>query len=149
MFFDKSFNDSFSEIDDFDVYLIKPILFKKNIKINYEFPLFNLDKSDILQSLIIIWSNTNEISEKKDIIENIEKNVINEASEKKDTNETSEKKDLFKTVLCHKKRGRKTKGKNKKPRHCSTSFDNIMRKIQVHFLNFLCSLVNDSIRAFA
>ena len=159
MFFDKSFNDSLnlSEIDDSSENLFNQTLFK-NIKINYEFPLFNLDKSDILQSLIIIWSNTNEISEKKDIIENIEKNVINEAneknvineaSEKKDTNETSEKKDLFKTEFSHKKRGRKTKGENKKQRHCSTSFDNIMRKIQVHFLNFLCSLLNDSIRAFA
>ena len=159
MFFAKSFNDSLnlSEIDNSSENLFNQTLFK-NIKINYEFPLFNLDKSDILQSLIIIWSNTNEISEKKDIIENIEKNVINEAneknvineaSEKKDTNETSEKKDLFKTEFSHKKRGRKTKGENKKQRHCSTSFDNIMRKIQVHFLNFLCSLLNDSIRAFA
>jgi len=111
-----------------------------------------------LQSLIITRSNTNEISEKKDIIEASEKkvineasekNVINEASEKKDTNETSEKEDLFKTEYCHKKRGIKAKGENKKPRNCSTSFDNIMRKIQVHFLNFLCSLVNDSTRAFA
>ena len=102
-----------------------------------------------MQSLIIIRSNTNEISEKKDIIEASEKNVINEASEKKDTNETSEKKDLFKTEFCHKKRGKKTKEKIKKSRYCSTSVDNIMKKVQVHFLNFLCSLVNDSIRAFA
>ena len=150
MFFAKSFNDSLnlSEIDDSSENLFNQTLFK-NIKINYEIPLFNLDQSDILQSLFIIMSNTNEISVKKDVIEASETNAIDEASEKKDTNETNEKKDLFKTVLCHKKRGRKTKGKNKKPRHCSTSFDNIMRKIQVHFLNFLCSLLNDSIRAFA
>ena len=73
-----------------------------------------------MQSLIIIRSNTNEISEKKDIIEASEKkvineasekNVINEASEKKDTNETSEKKIYLKLNFVTKREEERPKKK--------------------------------------
>ena len=55
----------------------------------------------------------------------------------------------FETVLHH-KRGRKEKeGINKKKKkkcHCSYDFDNIQRKIQVHFIKFLISLANDTLK---
>lgn len=53
----------------------------------------------------------------------------------------------FKTSL-RKKRGRKEKIKNKnnKKCHCSEDFDNIQRKIQVHFISFLIRLSNDALK---
>ena len=55
----------------------------------------------------------------------------------------------FKTVLHH-KRGRKEKAgvnKNKSNKyHGLDDFDNIQRKIQVHFINFLIGLANDILR---
>lgn len=58
------------------------------------------------------------------------------------------KKINFKTVLHH-KRGRKgTVKKEKKNYHGSGDFDNIQRKIQVYFFNFLIDLANDAIKTF-
>ena len=52
----------------------------------------------------------------------------------------------FKTVLRH-KRGRKEKDKKiGKKYHGSGDFDNIQRKIQVSFFNFLIKLANDAIK---
>jgi len=53
----------------------------------------------------------------------------------------------FKAEYISKKRGRKTNKINKKI-HSSSDFDNILRKIQVHFLNFITSLLNDIIFNF-
>ena len=53
----------------------------------------------------------------------------------------------FKAEYISKKRGRKTNKINKKI-HSSSDFDNILRKIQVHFLNFITSLLNDIIFYF-
>ena len=48
----------------------------------------------------------------------------------------------------HKKPGRpnKNKGKYKRPIHDKTGEDNILTKIQVHFMNFLVNLANDAIK---
>ena len=43
----------------------------------------------------------------------------------------------------NKKRGRKSQNARKRKIHASDSDDNIARKIQNHFLNFLISLIND------
>ena len=60
------------------------------------------------------------------------------------------KKINFKIILHH-KRGRKGKENknNKKYKKChgSDDFDNIQRKIQVHFINFLIKLANDIIKS--
>ena len=57
----------------------------------------------------------------------------------------------FKTVLHH-KRGRKEKEVTNKKKsnkyHSSDDFDNIQRKIQVHFFNFLIGLANDILKTF-
>lgn len=53
----------------------------------------------------------------------------------------------FKTVL-HQKRGRKEKNEKKgKKYHGAGDFDNIQRKIQVSFINFLINLANDAIHS--
>lgn len=51
---------------------------------------------------------------------------------------------LFKTITLKKKRGRNAKNPhNKKKRHSASSPDNILRKIQIHFLNFIIFLLED------
>ena len=53
-------------------------------------------------------------------------------------------KNLF-SIESHKRRGRKTY-KNGPIIHRSDSFDNLLRKIQVHFLNFLIDFCNDALK---
>ena len=53
-------------------------------------------------------------------------------------------KNLF-SIESHKRRGRKTH-KNGPIIHRSDSFDNLLRKIQVHFLNFLIDFCNDALK---
>ena len=55
------------------------------------------------------------------------------------------KKDLFKTEQLKRKRGRKINKESKKATNSALFKDNIKRKIQVHFLTFLASLINDII----
>ena len=54
-------------------------------------------------------------------------------------------KDIFVIEHCQKKRGRKQNKESKKERHTSSSDDNILRKIQTHFLNFIISFLNDCV----
>ena len=49
-------------------------------------------------------------------------------------------------ILGEKKRGRQSE-KSKKPKHICTDFDNLQRKIQVHFFTFIINLSNDAIKA--
>ena len=53
-------------------------------------------------------------------------------------------KNLF-SIESHKRRGRKTH-KNGPIIHRSDSFDNLLRKIQVHFLNFLIDFCNEALK---
>ena len=55
---------------------------------------------------------------------------------------------LFKTRLISKKRGRKSKKKGNKRVHSSTDLDNVMRKIQVHFLGEVANFTNDVVYFF-
>ena len=57
----------------------------------------------------------------------------------------AEKKPIFKTELIKKKRGRKLTTNNKKE-HTPYYDDNILSKIQTHFLNFSVSLINECIK---
>ena len=57
----------------------------------------------------------------------------------------------FEIIHEKKSRGRQIKlgeKRSKKERHCSTSEDNILTKIQVHFLNFLIYFLNDCIYTY-
>ena len=64
----------------------------------------------------------------------------------KTENITTKKKYIFKTRLQRMKRGRIAKKNTKKETHTAYSFDNILRKIQVHYLNFMISFINDCIK---
>ena len=62
----------------------------------------------------------------------------------------NQKKNKFQTFL-KKKRGKKPKPENLNPNkksHGSLDFDNIQRKIQVHYFNFLISFANDMVLHF-
>jgi len=54
---------------------------------------------------------------------------------------------IFRTGLPKMKRGRKSENNSKKETHDSKSYDNILIKIQVHYMNFIISFINDCIRA--
>ena len=43
-------------------------------------------------------------------------------------------------------RGRKRKSNSENPTHGKDSFDNVQRKLQVHFINFITNFCNDAIR---
>lgn len=64
----------------------------------------------------------------------------------KTENITPKKKYIFKTRLQKMKRGRIAKKNTKKETHTAYSYDNILRKIQVHYLNFMISFINDCIK---
>ena len=81
----------------------------------------------------------------KNISTNEEKNTVTDSKQSCITKAVN-----FKTVLHH-KRGRKgIENKNNKyynKYHGSAEFDNVQRKIQVSFINFLIRLANDAIKA--
>ena len=81
---------------------------------------------------------------KENISTNEEKNTVTDSKQSCITKEVS-----FKTVLHH-KRGRKgIKDKINKyynKYHGSAEFDNVQRKVQVSFINFLIRLANDAIK---
>ena len=63
--------------------------------------------------------------------------------------ENNNKKEIFKTEQLKRKRGRKINKESKKATHSALFKDNIKRKIQVYFLTFLVSLINDIISTFS
>ena len=81
-----------------------------------------------------IWPNLTEVGEFQDIFQKIDDiQRIDNAIYK------------FKTA---KKRGRERNKESKKDEHTALSIDNIERKIQNHFLNFIISFLNDCVLAF-
>ena len=58
------------------------------------------------------------------------------------------KKPVFRTELLKKQRGRKSQKETKKEKHSSSRYDNIISKIQIHFLNFIIFLLNDCIFSY-
>ena len=55
---------------------------------------------------------------------------------------------IFKTEKLQKKRGRKRNKESKKAVHTSWSIDNIIVKVQAHFLDFMISFLNDCVHSF-
>ena len=119
-------------------------------------------RNDIIDELFLDYSLTNS---EEEINWNILSSANIDSREEKDSfyensnlirnsNESSPKKRYFhlsKNKKINKgKRGRHIIKKNNslKPRkeHKNTSFDNLLRKIQVHFLNFLINLCNDALK---
>jgi len=78
---------------------------------------------------------------------NFEKEKTKNESKNKYNKETP----IFTTIFRNKKRGRpniSNKNSKKRKEHCSSSFDNILSKIQTHALNFLISFINDAIKSY-
>ena len=111
-----------------------------------------------LNKIIINDSNNNNISK------NSENNKTQENKKNKENN-TIPKHTIFKSIafniknknqenktdliLLKKKRGRKNTNETKGKRvHNASDYDNILRKIQVHFLTFIICFTNDLIEAF-
>lgn len=96
------------------------------------------------------------------IIKNLNNKII--INETNDSIKNSQKKNLFQSIRIsnmndsennsndgniRKRRGRKPKNKSlNKKFHDKNDFDNILRKIQVHFLSFIIAFCNDLIAAF-
>ena len=107
----------------------------------------NADESGLLNENIDLYHSLCSKEVEKAIKEIFQLNSSNdeislEKNEMKRKNNQS-----FKAKYINKKRGRKTNKINKKI-HSSSDFDNILRKIQVHFLNFTISLLNEIIFTF-
>ena len=71
----------------------------------------------------------------------------NIAKENKNENEMKIEKPIFEIKLGKKKRGKEAKRINKKV-HGAGDRDNIISKIQTHYLNFVINFLNDSIKEF-
>jgi tRNA U34 5-carboxymethylaminomethyl modifying enzyme MnmG/GidA len=91
-----------------------------------------------------IYNNENEIKEAIknnfpfDILK-MENDAILESKE-----EEVDKKTVFKTITLRQKRGRKPKNiLNRKKDHSAKDPDNVIRKIQTHFIKYIIHLLND------
>ena len=131
---------------------LQNIRFNSNVlpdELSSSYPKININSDEsgfLINNIDIQYSSDDKAIEKavKEIFqENSPSNEISmEKYEIKRKNNQS-----FKAEYISKKRGRKTNKINKKI-HSSSDFDNILRKIQVHFLNFITSLLNDIIFYF-
>ena len=54
----------------------------------------------------------------------------------------------FKTELLKQKRGKKRNKESKKAEHTSSNIDNVIVKVQTHFINFMISFLNDCVLTF-
>ena len=118
---------------------IKKKLFKKN-KI----------KADLSNKIII--NETNNLNIKEDEIKEKPKiKLFNSIKYEKKTQKGNNTTEIFKIEEEEeKRRGRKPKNETSTKRvHDAFDYDNILRKIQVHYLTFIISLTNDLIECFS
>jgi len=100
--------------------------------------LFDISKSFPFYEIFNVDSNFHEMNESENLDDLI---MINPKSINKD-------KIIFKTEKLQKKRGRKRNKESKKDEHTSWSIDNIIVKVQAHFLDFMISFLNDCVHSF-
>ena len=127
--------------------ILLPIENIKNIFQKESLDLNESDEEDTKMSLYFIKKQDNLETESRSTESSTNVILFNQKyiENKKET--TILKKNKFQTFL-KKKRGKKPKLENlktSKKSHGSMDFDNIQRKIQVHFFNFLISLANDKV----
>ena len=126
------------------------ILVVQNIKNIFQEETLSLNESDDdSEKYIYFIKKQDNLETESRSTENTTNNFVLEqekyALNKKETQ--IQKKINFKTFL-RKKRGKKAKFENlnsQKKCHGSEDFDNIQRKIQVHYISFLISLANDKV----
>ena len=119
----------------------------KNVFQDESLSLNESDEEDNDNSIYFIKSSNNfeTISHST---ENTTNNIEKHEKYIKEKKEDSKKKIInFKTTL-RKKRGKKPKTFLSKKCHGSEDFDNIQRKIHVHYISFLISLANDKLNQF-
>ena len=120
---------------------------------------FSEDKTESINGLndnklSDIWSNNCDIKEDEipiDIFNNIfQEKFVSILSSKNSENDKSfniieEKGSIYEKTKEAKRRGRKRKRENRKI-HNKYDFDNLLTKIQVHFLKFVINLSNDALK---
>ena len=143
-------NINFKKLNSFDYNIYNPKM-GEDINLEYFKSILENPKKDLINeiyeesfdSLYLIQNPNNS----KEEFQSTENSTINKSNFEK-------KEDLFckiinfKTILHHKRGRKRVIGTNKKKinkLHGSDEFDNIQRKIQVHFINFLIKLANDAI----
>ena len=114
--------------------------FKPNLNINFDNYFLNLKEAPTFH---------HKVNNKENLINNDIPDKINlNDNNKDDTKTSSSKQIMFKlqNQYSKKKRGRAIKEidkKDQKPRqHSSTDFDNLLRKLQVHYLTFVIQFAN-------
>ena len=114
--------------------------FKPNLNINFDNYFLNLKEAPTFH---------HKVNNKENLINNDIPDKINlNDNNKDDTKTSSSKQIMFKlqNQYSKKKRGRSIKEidkKDQKPRqHSSTDFDNLLRKLQVHYLTFVIQFAN-------
>ena len=129
---------------------LKDYPFFKKIKINNK----KKQKKKLINKIIINESinfskeiNSNHDSSLNPIKKlKLFKSIIYDNYPDKDININNNENELF---ITKKRRGRKPKNEIKTKRvHNASDYDNILRKIQVHFLSFIIAFTNDLIEAF-
>ena len=120
---------------------------------------FNLSYDSLIDNISSddMFNPNPEISSSNSESSQYDKNPMEGISEmfKQNTSESEKRVDnkniTFKTEkgLLKKKRGRKTTRGNKKETHTCFNFDNIISKVQIHFLSFLISFLNECILNFS
>jgi hypothetical protein len=100
--------------------------------------IYDLSNSFSINEIFNNDFNSSEIDESENLYNLI---MIKPKSNNKD-------KIIFKTEKLQKKRGRKRNKESKKDEHTSWSIDNIIVKVQAHFLDFMISFLNDCVHSF-
>ena len=119
--------------------------FKKKISFNKIILNNKINKKKLINKIII--NETNNIPKKSENNNKSNKKfkIINPIRPKKDEGQNNDEE----LLNSKKKRGRKPKsGINIKRVHNASDYDNILRKIQVHFLTFLIYFTNDLLDTF-
>ena len=104
----------------------------------------DLSSSIHLNSIFNYETNLLSLDGDKDEIENLL--FIHNENIERYNNDNS--RHIFTTEPAQKKRGPKKKKESKKAEHNEYSIDNITSKIQIHYLNFIVSFLNDCIVSY-
>ena len=140
---------SFGNINGIDLENMKNIIIDKT-DINIE-QANNMENNDLLYFIKNRESTNSDESKSTDNTINNSIQIQNKEKEKEKEDEILDQKKIHFFTFLRKKRGRKVSKKNhelSKKYHNDEDFDNLLRKIQVHYINFLLSFANDIIINF-
>ena len=97
-----------------------------------------------INSIFKYGTNLSNLDEDKNEYENL-LFIHNENIERYNNNNSRH---IFKTKRTKKKRGSKKRKESKKAEHNNRSIDNVTSKIQIHYLNFIISFLNDCLVSY-